>query len=455
MAIIKQYVNLPSGVTNIHGTTRTLKLRPNNIPNVGNGDRVEWWVEPGWATNTDEIYLSQAQRARVRNAETVIQPSGFFENEVIFPHVGGDRWVVKAAKKGDRANSVSTDIFETWRKIYYTVFYVGNNSLNFFNALENDFQDAFKLGYVELENTTKTAALTVVAKVDGTIVRNPGLSFPFMAGAPNGVIDLAPSGAGTLTNKPYNVAILVAPDIYKTSQVARQELGRRAVVGSTVYHHPMFTDPGNATAWISQGQVRWPGKPWTNVIPQFSLPTNTRHNSVVRWDFSTVPGLTNHLATAANTYEMRYTVVRLHPIMGYSFCNFCLVRTKDGLTEVLQTFTHEVGHGLNQAVEKEPRWDTNGASLCDEHNPRWHTDVYGGRGPHCHTNAVLGAAPPGLTSGQRYRYGGAGNLCTMYWSGESHVDPKGKFCPSHCEPRLKRVKLDTASMNAKFWNYFG
>ncbi|CAM2010074.1 hypothetical protein [Acanthopleuribacter pedis] len=455
MAIIKQYVNLPSGVTNIHGTTRTLKLRPNNIPNVGNGDRVEWWVEPGWATNTDEIYLSLTQRARMRNAETVIAASGSFENEVILPHVGGDRWVVKAAKKGDRPNSVSTDIFETWRKVYYTVFYVGNNSLNFFNALENDFKDAFKPGYIELQNTTKTASLTVVARVDGTIVRHPSVSFPFMGGPPNGVINLRPTGTGTLTNKPYNVALLVAPDIFSTSPQPRTELGTRAVIGSTVYHHLLYTEVGNPTAWITQGQIRWPGQPWTNVIPRFTLPTNTNHNAVVRWDLNAVPGLTNHLATAANTFDMRYTVVREHLIMGYSIGNFCLVRTRDGLTEVLQTFTHEVGHGVQQAVQKESRWDTNGASLSDEHNPRWHTDVYGGRGPHCWKNAVLGPGPPGLTSGQAYRYGGAGQLCTMFYRGDANVEPKGKFCVSHCEPRLKRVKLDTPAMNAKIWNYFG
>ncbi|CAM2070541.1 hypothetical protein SCOR_34520 [Sulfidibacter corallicola] len=455
MAVIKQYVNLPSGVTNVHGNTRTLKLQPNNIPNVSAGDRVEWWVEPIGANNTNEIYLSLTQRARVRHAETVRAASGFFENDVILPHVGGDKWVVKAAKKGDRANFVSTDTFETWRRIYYTVYYVGNASLNFFNSIEADFVNAFKPGFIELVNTSKTASLTVVARVDGTIVRSPALSFPFMAGPPNGIINLAPSGTGTLTNKPFNVALLVAPNIFSTSPQPRQQLGVTAVTGSTVYHHLMYTDPANATAWITQGQVRWPGKPWTNVIPRFSLPTNTNHNSVVRWDFNAVPGLTTHLATAGNTFDMRWTVVKEHRIMGYSFCNFCLVRTIDGTTEVLQTFTHEVGHGVGMAVQKESRWNAAGASLSDEHNPNWHTDVYGGRGNHCSTNAVLGPGPPGLTSGQAYRYGGAGKLCTMFYRGDANVEAKGKFCTSHCEPRMKRVKLDTATMNSRFWNYFG
>ena len=454
MAIIKQYVNLPTGVTNYQGPIRELKLQPNTIPNVSAGDRVEWWVEPVGANNTDEIYLSQASRAHMLNSETVISPSGFFENNVILPHVGGDKFVVKAAKKNDRPNASATDTFETWRKLYYTVFYMGNSSLNFFNSLEADFKDAFARGFVELENTTKTATLTEMARVDATIDRTAGMAFPFMRGTGDAVMDLAPDGAGTLAHKPFNVALLVAPDIYSTRpQPSTATFNTPA--GGTTYRFLLYTETGNPGAYITRGDIRWPGKPWTNVIGNFNMVSTSSYNSPIAWDFSTVAGLTTHLATAGNTFDVRWTVVKESEIMGYSICNFCIVRTRDGLTDVLQTFTHEVGHGIGQSVRWENRWNAAGASIAREQNPRWHGDVFGGQGPHCKTNAVLGPSPPNLTSGQIYKYGGAGRLCTMFHSGESHVEPKGRFCASHCEPRIKRRNLNEAALTAKFWNYFG
>lgn len=454
MPIIKQYVNLPTGVTNINGPTREMKLQPNTIPNVSAGDRVEWWVEPVGGNNVDEQYLSLAARAHMQHAETVIAPSSFFENNLILPHVGGDQYVVKASKKNDRPNFVASDTFETWRKLYYTVHYMGNASLNFFNALEGDFKAAFLPGFLELENVAKIATLTVQARVNASLDRSGGgLSFPFMDGSANAVMDLAPDGAGTLSSKPYHVALLVVPNILKTNPVPNNASFTNPV-GTTNYNHLLYTEVGNPRAFITQGDIRWTGHPWTNVQANFAVTTNTSRNSVITWDFSTVAGLTTHLATPGNTYDLRWTVVKESPVMGYSIFNFCIVRTLDGMTDVLQTFTHEVGHGIGQAVNWEDRWNAAGASIAPEANPKWYDDVYGGRGPHCSTNATLRPAV-GLTSGQEYRYGGAGHLCTMYHAGESHVEPKGKFCAAHCEPRIKRRNLDTASLNAKFWNYFG
>jgi len=183
----------------------------------------------------------------------------------------------------------------------------------------------------------------------------------------------------------------------------------------------------------------------------------TRRRSMLSWDLSTVPGLTLHLAAApANTFDLDAILVSESSVMGYSVANFCIVRTIDGSTDVLQTFTHELGHGVGQTVEKESRWDAPGTAIADEANAFWHDDRYGGQGPHCQTRAVLRPAPAteGLASGQWYRYGGAGHLCTMFFSGERNVQPDGKFC-ENCVPRLKRFNLSDTSMTTRFWNYFG
>ena len=120
--------------------------------------------------------------------------------------------------------------------------------------------------------------------------------------------------------------------------------------------------------------------------------------------------------------------------MGYSVANFCIVRTIDGSTDVLQTFTHEVGHGVGQTGEKESRWDGPGNALSDENNPNWHTDPYGGRGPHCTTKR--GAAPRarerGLTTGTVVPVRRGRSLVHDVFSGESHVEPDGKLCLPVC-----------------------
>jgi hypothetical protein len=460
MAIIKQYVNLPSGTTNIHGRTRDLRLTPSSVPNVGPGDRVEWWIEPD-PGNTNVSYLSLAQRASLRSPQTGLSGSGAFENQLTLPHVGGDKYKVRVSKLHQRANFLETDTFETWRKLYYSVFYMGNAALNMFNGLEADFKAAFAAGFVELENVQKTAALTVMARVDlstAAAIGRPNFHFLGGTAAPGGIVDLRPTGTGALAHKPFHVAIIVVPDIYRIQDVAKTfTIALASIAGSTTVDFRLFQKPGDPKAFVYQGTVSWPSHAGVDIKPKLFLqgaPTN--YLSRYRWDLRTVPGLTTWLATAGHTASIDLSLVKESPgIMGYSIYNLVVVRTIDGTTDVLQTFTHEVGHGIRQTVQSEPKFTGGGTASGSEANPRWHTDNFGGRGNHCSTNATLSTAaplPPGLTS--VFRYGGAGDLCTMYYAGESHVEPKGKFCATACLPRVKRVNLDSTSMNLR-WNQIG
>jgi hypothetical protein len=455
---IKQYVNLPSGTTNVYGPRRDLRVTPDSVPNVGPGDRVEWWIEPD-AGNTDETYLSLAQRAKLRRAQTTLSRRAF-QNRLTLPHVGGDKFVVKAAKRNERANFHATDTFETWRKLYYSVFYMGNDALNLFNRLEPDFKNAFALGNIELENIQKTAALTVMARVDlstSAAIGRP--NFYFLGGTRQrqGIIDLRPTGRGRLANKPFHIAIIVVPDIYRVSDVrVSQNITSANVSGWDSVNSRLFQHPSDPRAFVYTARVTW----WrflrrhrVDVKPLMSLIGNP-DDGRFQWDLNSVPGLTPWLRTAGHSATLDMSLVQESPgIMGYSIYNLCVVRTVDGLTSVLETFTHEVGHGIEQTVQRESKFNNAGAPNGQEDNPYWHTDNFGGRGDHCSYNAVLdtASAPAGLTS--VYIYGGAGQLCTMYYADESHVDPKGKFC-IHCLPRVKRVNLNRASMITR-WNYFG
>jgi hypothetical protein len=456
----KQYVNLLTSAPNPeHGETRRLQVTPNTVPNVNAGDRLEWWIEPA-AGNTDLLYLSPAQRPRLQFNETAITAaSGKFENTVTFPPGGGDKFIVKVAKTGDRANSLQTDEFETWRKIYYTVHYMGADSQNLFNSLRARFEAAFLEGFVELQQVQMVATATQMARVDATsepMIGRP--DFHFMRDPPTGIVGLRPFGSGVLADKPFHVALLVVPDIYSAEEKSFTLGGSREIAGTTSVPYQLHTEPGNPRALVYLATLSWPGRLAIDVKDKLSaVGTPTQYLSRVGWDFSTVPGLTNYLAAApTNTFDLDATVVAETVVMGYSVANFCIVRTIDGSTDVLQTFTHEVGHGVGQTVEKESRWDGPGNVLGDEHNPFWHTDPYGGRGPHCATRATLRPAPAsaGLTTNQWYGYGGAGHLCTMFFSGEPRVEPDGRFC-ENCVPRLKRFNLDTNSMTTRYWSYFG
>jgi hypothetical protein len=439
------------------------------------------------------------------------------------PQVGGDKYLVKVAKKGQRGSASSTDTFETWRKLYYSVFYMGNDSLNLFNGLEADFKAAFADGFIELENMQKVAASTVLARADLTI--DPAFGRPrfyYLGGpsVPGSMFDLKPTGSGTLDHKPFHLAILVVPDGYECEEVVR-DFDITAVAGSTTVNFMLVDDHTDPKSFVRSATVSWMGHgsaPGTgaavgaaaggllgaaigagvglakhekpediakaaliggavgaavgagagaivgalirkheDVRPYLSLVgTPRRRRSEYRWDLSAVPGLTTHLATAGNTAHLEVSLAKEGSgFCGYSIGNLCVVRTVDGLTSVLQTFTHEVGHGIKQAVKEERKYDAAGAEVAPpEKHPTWHTDNFGGQGPHCSIRAQLRTAAPlpdGLTA--VFEYGGAGKLCTMFFADEPNVEPKGKFC-ENCTPRVKRVGLDEASMRRK-WNLIG
>jgi hypothetical protein len=156
--------------------------------------------------------------------------------------------------------------------------------------------------------------------------------------------------------------------------------------------------------------------------------------------------------------------VQQQGLAGLSRANFVAVTTRDGLTDALQTLTHEPAHGMGQVVAFEQHWNAAGVAGATEAHPTHHRDEFGGQGPHCGFNAVLRPPTAGDAGGfdrhgvaltSYYVHGGGGDLCTMFWRTDSHVDPDGKLCP-HCSPRLKRADLSSARLIAnRHWDTFG
>jgi hypothetical protein len=436
--MIKQYVNLPNKAADHHGSRVTLEVAANNLGPTRVGV-TEWWVEPApGATNTDPKYLSSTERARPRRLLARNRRSKF-RNTVLLPHVGGDKYKVKCSKRGDRSSPVEVEEFETWRKIFYTVHYMNAQCQTTFDAVKGRFEGAYNPdGFIELEESARSQ--TLLDEPHTLATNNPALTHLYRRRPP-------------LANKPFHLRIVVLNDIYDLIDGEYDQRNVTAMVTTITTDNPLSDI--SATHWLRRARARVVGRRnrWV------SIRALTRKVSDTEIEVD-VTG--NRQLSAAVTAGQRIRIqVRTRErdhYLGHSLGNFCCVRINETgtpaaiQTTILQTFTHEVGHGFQQAVERERNYDAAGNFTAWENNPNWHDDAQGGQGPHCHTNARL-IASRRTTSGQIYTHD-SGTLCTMFFRDDPAVDAAGKFCASHCYPRLKRVNLNARNMRAQGWGRF-
>lgn len=473
MPLIKQYVNLPAvaGATD-RGPTRSFVVRPNQVPNVAPGDRVDWWIEPN-AGNVDLKYQSNAlpappgtlgrtQLAHGARVGTTDATGHWFDNTITFTQVGGDRYVVKASRDGNRAQFVTADEFQTWRKLFYTVWHSNPESLARYNNICARWHTAYRNAFIELERkgVYPTPALVTDARVDYRTLGSATNDWPVMNGGPNSMMSLAPYGsppAITLSDKPLHMALLLVPQGYFTSLERLTFAGSRAVVGSTPVYKKVFRDPLLAGRWLWNAQASWTGAGATDVTTYMSFTTGSPDN--IRWNLTNLAGLTTFLALApANNFRLDFTYIAKSGIGGYSLGNFSVVLCTGWAEDLtLQALTHEMGHGCGQVVQSELLYvpATGAATGTTEGNPNWYDETlgYGGVGPHCRLNAVLGT-DVSTSSGQSFRWKGTPpKLCPMHYALDPNAEP-AQFCPS-CTPRLVRRDLRRPVGAAGTWNDFG
>jgi hypothetical protein len=434
--MIKQYVNLPNRASDHHGSRVTLEVQASNLSSTRIGAS-EWWVEPSaGATNEDTKYLSGPERAQPARA-VVRNRHNKFKNQVLLPHVGGDQWKVKCSKRGETSSAVDVEDFETWRKIYYTVHYMNNACRDIFNAVKGRFEAAYKDdAFIELE---QAATRRTLVDEHHTLASDPALPHLYRRSPP-------------LRNKPFHLRIVVLNDIYDLKDAEYRQNGVSDLVTTIDTNDPLSDISPRHFLKRARARIEPSGR-W------FSI----RHQVTKTSDREIQVDVTRHrqLARAINAGRTIRFVIQTRErdhYLGHSIGNFCCVRINERgtpaqiQTTILQTFTHEVGHGFQQAVRREANYDGAGNFTAWEDNPNWHNDAYGGQGPHCHTNAKL-IADPDTTSGQIYTHD-AGTLCTMFFRDDADVDADGQFCAGHCLPRLKRVNLDAAHMLAKHWGRY-
>lgn len=427
---IKQYVNLPNAAADHHGASINLVVNADELAEEGVA-YTEWWVEPTGADNTDLKYLSSSKRARMRYA-TRPHSGTRFRNTFLLPHVGGDKYQVKCSKRGDRSQPTELEEVETWRKIYYTVHWMNANCQNTFNAVKGRFKAAFEESFIELEEAASNQTL-----VDEANTRSSNALTHLYRRRP------------ALANKPWHLRIVVLNDIYEIEEAEHEADAFADVTGQWTTSQPL--SDVSATHWLISARARVNGGgAWINIRSMMTKDDDTHFS----FDVSGNRTLNNAVA-AGGSIDLKIRTRERDHYLGHSIGNFVCVRTNETGTAaeieqtILQTFTHEVGHGFQQAMRRERTHNAAGNATGWENNADWHTDDYGGQGPHCHHNADE-VADPDTDSGRSYASNGS-TLCTMFFRDDDDVDVDGKFCES-CLPRLKRVNLSRSKMRGQGWN---
>lgn len=438
----KQYVNLPSNPKKQHGKTLKLEARVTGLA-VGKPATLVWKVEPVGTDNTDLKFLARKQRARLRKKETrrtgAKKGDTLFPNKLDLPHVGGDIHRVTCWRKDAPANILSTTDYETWRKIFYTVHYMNQQCLNTFQAVQARFEQAFAEGYIEIDERQRLQTLKDEPMTD----------------AKNAALPHLYRRKPALADKPFHLRIVVVNDLYDKETADYEETGKTVSPVTIQTDQPLVS----GKRWLLRARARiegTPKKPWRNVKRWTTRTSDTD----VEIDLTKRKEFVKALA-AGKTIGVNLRVRERSHYLGHSIGNFCCVRINETGTPaqieqiILQTFTHETGHGFQQAVRRERLHDAKGnrakGAGAWEKNAHWHDDEYGGVGPHCSTNARL--VPSLDTSSSQIYEHDSGTLCTMFYRGDTAVDVDGSFCSS-CLPRLERVDLGAAQMLRQGWTRY-
>ncbi len=427
---IKQYVNLPNDQARHYGRSVSLKVTTRKLGS--RRGQADWWVEPVGGNNVDSKYLSSPRRAHTLHRYTPCN-NGKSRNVLKLPHAGGDKYVVKCAKRGKRSNAIALEEIETWRKIFFTVHYMNAACQAMFTSVEADFIAAFNPGFIELERVGFNTTL-----VDEPSTRSSNVLPHLYRRVP------------ALADKPWHARIVVLNNIYDPATVTLDQV--LTGVGNVTFAVPdNELDDQQANSWLVSATASIePG----GAIVDVSANATKTGTQAVRVNLAGLAPFDQAIA-AGQQVRVTVTVNVMEAYLGHSIGNFCCVRIREdparARTIILQTFTHEIGHGLQQVVKRERIHDAHGVFTNYENNPMWYTDEYGGQGPHCHTNAKLVASAK-TTSRQVYVHD-AGTMCTMYHADDAAVDAAGAFC-DQCKARLRRVDLGRSKMNQRNWGRY-
>jgi len=266
--------------------------------------------------------------------------------------------VVKCSKRGDRSSPVELEEIETWRKLFYTVHHMNNDCRDFFNDLKDRFEAAFVEGFIEFEKIASSA----------TLVDEPHTT------ATNALTHLY-RRRPRLSDQPFHLRLVILNNIYEAenNQYVEQTTDE-------IFIHT--TDEGltPTRAIRSVHAKRSDRRTWVNVsrnsgkTGDTEITVNLGGNRTIK-----------RALDAGEDIDVRIRTRERGEYCGHSIGNFCCVRINEAGTDaerkitVLQTITHEIGHGCQQVVRRERTHNARGNATGWEVNPKWHTDNFGGQ----------------------------------------------------------------------------
>lgn len=431
MAAQKVYVNLIKGPI---GEERTMAVtaKPSGR---GRAILAFWKVEPGGG-NTDLKYVAAPRRASLEYISTWIL-DGKFKNTLTLPHVGGDKYKVKVSKDRGGSGAIATKEIETWRKIFFTVHYMNRKCRRLFDLAKPGFVGAIEKGKVDVEEVERHACKVDERYTPATDARLLHLY-----------------DRNVLAHKPFHLRIVVVNDLFdwKNEPYTKMLAGTRKWTQRTENPLSHLGDwLVSATARVQAGGGQ-PEGPLLNAQAWVSK-SGAQELKVKLPYFSDV----GRAIRAGRQVKVELRTKERDHYNGHSIRNFVCVRIERGESRkrtkesVMQTFVHEVGHGLKQAVQDEKLYDAGDGSdtgRLDDH-PTWHTDANGGRGPHCWKNERLNTRNVYYCPSCRAGLAAGPELCVMSYAADVHRPKDGSFC-ENCLPRLKRADLSESRMQK--WN---
>jgi hypothetical protein len=489
-----QFVNLPYDKEKRQGNKIVYKVRT-TVSNADNtpapGRPIVWVLEPD-PNNTEIRFLAAKERARLEHAETTSDDKAWATNTLYLPHVGGDKYKVKIYRRGDNPNTARlVEEVTTWRKIYYTVHYVGHPARALYNRIKTRMHQGFASGFVRLDEVN--VAPTPEVEEDAVATSND--------------LRTIYKGSYPLGYKPWHARIVIAKKLVD-AVTANMNVQIRATTNtaecvvtpsgngySVVINTPddlLGDDPiGSlyASAFAKPAGADWQEKGASIDLKSVAQMTGAKQITVDLSGYQAqlnqaLRGYADAKVMVGSVFQRRYEdgLVSLSLTFnkagagdsynGHSFGNFVCVRSHrpgEGTqaeidSAILGTFVHEIGHGLQQTVKEEQLYDNAGAKIAgpaaleknytvtaNVNQGPWHTDDQGGQGPHCATNAKLEMNAAGTRNEWAYD-ATKGQLCTMYFAGDDHRN-NGVFC-AVCLPRLKRANLSMINMNKQKWNLY-
>ena len=516
MAAKKQYVNLPAkeGVAE-RGNKPTLEAKPTSKRGFFSFKRkVDWTVTPG-DKNVAPKYVPAAARCKVKDPTTT-EADEKFTTELTLPYTGKDTYKVtckKNAKKEKDQTQLLELEFETWRKIYYSVWLMNQKCKTMFDNIKTKFHAAFEGAGIELEMVGR---FDCKQDEESTIMPADAAKYDLPS--------IYPTGTEAIKDRPFHLKIAFVNDLVeekeqaldraltrsktdkaKNAWVEDLDAAKRPASKGTKSASDLdgLKDPAEGDAyelsengtpkdgpaskkgdllvrksgkwvvhrgkWVAHcktAELARDGDTWKKELKAKVGSTGAEKTlDAARWEKVSKEEVKIKLHEDADlnaaldrgnkvTLRLKLNVLLNAGCCGYSIGNFVVCRSKDPEVSVLQTFTHEIGHGLQQSRKelKTYKADT-GAADGTEANPKWYTDDHGGQGPHCWTNAKEVDSDK-TTSGKTYDHDSTkGSLCTLYHADHAKVDADGKFCET-CLENLRRTDLSAEAMIAKGWKWY-